>query len=98
MSYVQLPVPQIRGDPLRKPESAEVRMGELLRPPGAARAGKPSAVDAPRQLREPLAAAAPPQRDDLRRDRHRRLLRGAGTEIEADRRRQPVQLRLGDPG
>ena len=38
-------------------------------------------------------AAAPPQRDDLGGDRHGGLLRGARAEVEADRARQPGQLR-----
>ena len=80
-------------------------------PSPAARRGRPArgsglgggfrvrhaAVDAAVELAEPPTAATPAQRDDLGGDRHGRLLGGAGAEVEADRARHPLQLRVGQP-
>ena len=46
--------------------------------------------------RDPAGLARRPQRDDLREDRERDLLRGLGADLESRRRVQPVTLLLGD--
>src|SRR5690606_36473819 len=70
--------------------------------PGTLPAAPPSAlllgVDAAVDVGEPPSAAAPFQGDDLGGDGHGRLLRGAGAEIETDRRGQSFQFGLAEPG
>src|SRR3569833_3053607 len=56
------------------------------------------AVDAARGVGQSLAGATPAELDELGGDRDRRLLRRAGTEVEADRRTEPGDLRLAHAG
>jgi hypothetical protein len=55
------------------------------------------AVDAAIGAGQGLAGAAPVELDELGGNRDRGLLRGAGAEVEADRRAEPGQLFLGQP-
>src|SRR3954452_15295538 len=55
-----------------------------------------SVVDTALKGGQPLALAAPSQRDDLGRDADRGLLRGARAEVEPDRRRQVRELVVGE--
>src|SRR6478609_8744371 len=54
-------------------------------------------VDAPLRAGQPLPRAAPLAGDDLRGDRHGGLLRGAGPEVEPDRRGEQRELGLAEP-
>src|SRR6476620_11134610 len=55
-------------------------------------------VDRPLELGEPPATATPPQLDDLGGDGDRGLLRGAGAEVQADRRAEAAELLVGQTG
>src|SRR4051812_19558920 len=57
-----------------------------------------SVVDPALHGHQPFASAAPLQCHDLRGNADRRLLRRARAEVETDRRRQPRQLVVGEPG
>src|SRR5436190_14954315 len=52
-------------------------------------------VDAAARSGQAAAVAAISHGDELGHDRHRRLLRGDAAEVEADRRCNPLQLRVG---
>src|SRR3954447_1514376 len=57
-----------------------------------------SVVDATLDGSEPFSTATPAQRDDLRGDADRGLLRRAGAEVEADGRGEPGELVVGEAG
>ncbi len=67
---------------------------------GAARTGSGdsagvASIAVARGLGDPAGLALRPQRDDLREDRERDLLRGLGADLESRRRVQPGALLLG---
>ena len=88
-------------------QRAAVELGEQLRAAAEARAGtaRPGSDHRaqagtswirPRASRQPAAVAAVTRRDDLGQDRQRGLLAADRAEVEPQRRRQPLELLVGD--